>query len=117
MPEEVVQGHSLEEIREEWVVKLRLLPEDLTLEVVEKPGLFSRQWKVRLIWQDHILQEPLLPPSQVIWDGTKYGISLGEGVKRFRPFIQAGEVWLNGKRQDKPFSVSFGDQVEFHPMT
>jgi len=116
MSEEVVQGHSLEQIREEWAAKLRLLPEDLTLEVVEKPGFFSRQWKVRLIWKDNTLQEPLFAPSQADWDGIKYVISLGEGVKLFRPFIQAGEVCLNGKRQDKPFRIGLGDEVEFHPL-
>lgn len=90
MPEEVVRGNSLEEIRQEW--ELKLSPEDVTLEVV-----------------------PLLTSSQAIWDGTKYSIALGEGVKQFRPFIQAGGVWLNGKLQDKPFRISSGDQVEYHP--
>ena len=116
MPEEVVQGYSLEEIREDWAGRLRLLPEDLTLEVMEKPSFFSRHWKVRLLWKENILQDPLLTPSQADWDGTKYVVSLGEGVKLFRPFKQAGEVWLNGKHQDKPFRMSLGDQVEFHPL-
>ena len=92
MPEEVVRGNSLEEIRQEWELKLKLSPEDITLEV-----------------------GPLLTSSQAIWDGTKYSIALGEGVKQFRPFIQAGGVWLNGKLQDKPFRISSGDQVEYHP--
>jgi len=55
--------------------------------------------------------------SQANWDGTKYIIALGEGAKQFRPFPQAGGVWLNGKLQDKPFRISAGDQVEFHPCT
>lgn len=115
MPEEVVQGHSLEEIRQEWALKLKLSPEEITLEVMENPGFFSRQWKVRLIWDDQRVQIPRSTPSQAIRDGTKYVIVLGEGVKQFRPFIQAGEVWFNGKRQDKSFRVSFGNQVEFQP--
>ena len=49
------------------------------------------------------------------WDGTKYIISLGDGVKQFRPFIPAGEIWLNGKLQDKPFKITCGDQVEYQP--
>lgn len=113
MPEEVVKGTSLEEIRAEWAAKLRLLPEDLILEVIEKPGLFSRQWKVRLIWQDN---EPVVMPSQAVWDGTKYIISLGEGVKLFRPFPLAGDVWFKGQRQEKPFRLNSGDQVEFLPL-
>jgi len=115
VPEEVVRGHSLEEIRQEWALKLKLLPEDITLEVVEKPGFLSRQWKVRLIWTDQVLQSSPLTSSQAIWNGAKYIIALGEGVKKFRPFIPAGDVWLNGKPQDKPFRLTFGDQVEYQP--
>ncbi|EGW36744.1 FapA family protein [Desulfosporosinus sp. OT] len=115
MREEVVQGHSLEEIRQDWAFKLKLSPEDITLEVIEKPGFFSRQWKVRLIWDDQSGPNLVLPSSQAVWDGSKYVIVLGEGVKQFRPFLLAGEVWFNGKRQDKPFRVSFGERVEFLP--
>ncbi|MGI6119915.1 MAG: DUF342 domain-containing protein [Desulfosporosinus sp.] len=57
----------------------------------------------------------LLTPSQAIWDGTKYIIVLGKGVKKFCPFRMAGEVWLNGKLQDKPFPISSEDQVEYYP--
>ncbi|HUS89525.1 MAG TPA: FapA family protein, partial [Desulfosporosinus sp.] len=56
-----------------------------------------------------------LTSSQASWDGTKYIIALGEGVNKFRPFIQAGGVWLNGKLQDKLFPISSGDRVEYHP--
>lgn len=59
--------------------------------------------------------EEIRQDSQAIWDGTKYIISLGEGVKQVRPFIKGGAVWLNGKLQDKPFRISFGDRVEYHP--
>jgi len=106
MPEIVVQALSLEEIKQEWALKLKILPEDVTLEVIEKPSLLSGQWKVRLIWKDQ---------SQAVWDGTKYDIVLGEEVKQFIPYRQAGEVWHNGVLQNKPFQISFGDQLEFHP--
>lgn len=56
-----------------------------------------------------------LTSSQAIWDGTKYIIALGEGLKQFRPFIPAGEVRLNGKLQEKPFPISYGDIVEYYP--
>lgn len=59
----------------------------------------------------------VLEKPSVIWDGTKYIIVLGEGVKQFRPFAQAGEVWLNGMLQDKPFQISSGDQVEYQPYS
>lgn len=115
IPEKVVQTHSLEEIKQEWALKLEISPEDITLEVIDKPSFFSRQWKVRLIWQDQS-QVPILSPSQAIWDGTKYVIVPGEGVKLIIPYWQIGEVWFNGVLKDKPFQVSFGDQVEFRPM-
>ncbi|WP_083642296.1 FapA family protein [Desulfosporosinus metallidurans] len=117
MPEKVVQGHSLEEIRQEWAVKLKLLPEDITFEIMEKPGFFYRQWKVRLIWNEHNLQAPVITSSQAFWDGTKYVLALGEGVKRLIPFDQVGEIWVNGMLQQKAFDVSLGDQVKFHPKT
>ena len=65
--------------------------EDITLEVVEK--------------------------SKAIWDGTKYSIALAKDVKQFCPFTRAGEVWLNGKLQDKPFQTCSTDQVEYQPYS
>lgn len=115
MPEKVVQARSLEDIKQEWALKLNISPEDLTLEVIDKPGFFSRQWKVRIIWEEQS-QAPVLGPSRTIWDGSKYNIVLGEGVKQFIPYWEAGEVWFKGVVQDKPFRVEFGDQVEFYPL-
>lgn len=58
----------------------------------------------------------VLISSQASWDGIKYIIALGKDVKQIRPYRQAGEVWLNGQLQDKPFRVSSGDRVEYHPL-
>lgn len=41
---------------------------------------------------------------------------MGEEVNLFIPCAQVGEVWFNGKVQDKPFYIGVGDRVEFHPM-
>ncbi|MDP4159535.1 MAG: FapA family protein [Bacillota bacterium] len=117
MPEKVVEGPSLEDIQQEWAIKLKLLPEDLTLEVLKRPNFFSSQWKVRLIWNDHELQTPVQTSSQASWDGTKYVLTLGEGVKRIIPFNQVGEIWVNGSLEEKPFSPNLEDQVEFYPKT
>ncbi|GAB6152463.1 FapA family protein [Desulfosporosinus burensis] len=114
MPEKIVQGHSQEEIREEWAHKLQIPPEDIILEVIEKPTFFSRQWKVRLIWKDQN-QVPVFTQNLVIWDGVRYVIVLGEGVKEFIPFPQAGEILFDGMLQDQPFPVKSGDKVEFRP--
>ncbi|HZK53833.1 MAG TPA: FapA family protein [Desulfosporosinus sp.] len=59
----------------------------------------------------------LVEKTTTIWDGNKYSIALGEGVKQFRPFTKAGEVYLNGKVQDKPFETSSGDLVEYQPYS
>ncbi|EHQ91577.1 FapA family protein [Desulfosporosinus youngiae] len=115
MPEKVIQAHSLEGTKEEWARKLNILPENITLEVIDKPSFFSRQWTVRLSWQDKT-QAPVLNPSQAIWNGTNYLISPGEGVKQIIPYAKAGEVWYNGVLQNKSFQVSLGEQVEFHPL-
>jgi cytoskeletal protein CcmA (bactofilin family) len=76
-------------------------------------GKNRRDIKIKAKWGDDML----LTSSQANWDGTKYIIALGQGVKLFRPCIKAGDVWLNGKLQDKPFRISLGDQVEYQPYT
>jgi uncharacterized protein len=122
MSEEVVYGYSLEEIRQEWTSKLKLQPQDITLEVLEKPKLLRRKWKVRLSWNEEVNEiiqtsvDPVLPPSQVIWDQDHYKFILGDGVNRIAPFPRAGEVWVNGMLKDNPFSIDLGDQVEFKPL-
>lgn len=115
MPEKIVQARSLEEIKNEWAIKLNILPEDITLEVIDKPTFFSRQYKVRVIWEEQ-KPAPVLTPSQAVWDDTKYSILLGEGVKQFIPCWEGGEVWYNGLVQDKPFRVGSGERVEFRPL-
>ncbi|KLU65018.1 hypothetical protein DEAC_c29850 [Desulfosporosinus acididurans] len=119
MPEEVVHGDSLEEIRVEWATKLKLPQEEIGIEVLEKPRFFSKKWKVRLSWNDLIEQTPEdlhLTPTQVKREDNKYTFVFGEGVKRFIPFPRAGEIQRNGSPQSKPFFVNFGDQVEFYPV-
>lgn len=59
----------------------------------------------------------LVEKATAVWDGAKYSIALGAGVKQFRPFTKAGEVYLNGKLQDKPFQTSSGDLVEYQPYS
>lgn len=116
IPEKIVQAQSLDDIQKEWANKLNILPEEITLEVIEKPTFFSRQWKVRLSWNDLAEGNKSLSASQFLWDGTTYRITVGEGVKGLRPYSPAGRVLFNGVVQDKPFAVAAGDQVEFQPF-
>lgn len=117
MGEEIVRGHSLEEIRREWALKLGLAPEAISLEPLEKPGILSRQWKVRLKWEVPTNQGSPSASCQAVWSDNKYLLVPGEGVQAIVPFAQAGEVWLNGKIQDTPFRVSLEDHIEFHPVS
>lgn len=117
MLEEVVQGNSLEEIRNEWAFRHNISPHDIKFEVLEKPGLFKHQWKIRLFWEEKSLSNAQIAHSQAIWNESKYTLFIAEGVKRVMPYALVGEVWLNGSLQEKPFLVSSEDQVEFHPFT
>lgn len=90
------------------------MPEDITLEVIEKPSFFFRQWKVRLIWNEQT--QASINSSQAIWDGTKYVIVPSEGVKTLIPSLHAGEVYSNGVIQNNPFKISVGDLLEFFPL-
>lgn len=58
----------------------------------------------------------LLTNNQVVWDGAKYIIVLGEGVEKFIPFQKSGKIWFNGVLQDQPFLISPGEKVEFDPL-
>lgn len=115
MPEIVVQSPNLEELKKEWALKLNILPEQITFEVIDKPSILSRLWKVKVIWAE-VSQTPALEPSLVKKDGSKYIIVLGEGSRLFIPSGQVGEVWFNGVLQVRPFIVKPGDQVEFQPV-
>ena len=114
MPEEVVHGRSLEKIREEWALKLNLMPEEIDLEVLSKPSLFSQQWKVRLSWKEK--SAPVSVKVHTVWDGVKYDLTFEDGIEMFRPYAQSGDVLLNGQAQDKPFRLNMGDEVQFHPI-
>ncbi|WP_081962982.1 FapA family protein [Desulfosporosinus sp. HMP52] len=115
MPEIVVQSPNLEELKKEWALKLNILPEQINLEVIDKPSILSRMWKVKVIWAE-VSQTRVSEPSLVKKDGSKYIIVLGEGSRLFIPSGQVGEVWFNGVLQVRPFIVKAGDQVEFQPV-
>jgi hypothetical protein len=57
--EYVVQGKSLEEIRTEWAPKLGILPQNLTVEVIERSEYYPQKLKIRLTLEDKIHKTPL----------------------------------------------------------
>lgn len=130
MPEEIVRGRSLEEIRREYGQAWGCSPETLNIEVLEKPGLLSRQWKVRVSWNPEELNESdelfaeasgavSTRGSRVFWTELekKYIIELADAVKMVEPYAAAGAVYWNGQLQELTFRVMPGDIVEFYPVS
>ncbi len=134
MPEEIAQGKSLDEIRSLWAEKLALQPEELELEVLEKPSFFSRSWKVRVSWQevaaaltasDESTEEfslindnpemKLNCTTEVRAKGEGYAIIVGDGISLVVPSPEHGETKRGGVVQQAPFAVTPGEEVEFSP--
>jgi hypothetical protein len=136
MAEEVARGRSLEEIREKYSLAWGCDQEALKLEVLEKPGFLSRQWKVRLSWNpeesgeaaaalaalaDAIdFPEPPIQSGQVcttVWDeeNKRYTLELAEIIRFVVPHPEAGSLHRNGQPQHLSFQVSPGDTLEFYP--
>ncbi|KLU60411.1 hypothetical protein CEB3_c32620 [Peptococcaceae bacterium CEB3] len=131
MPEEIVRGRSLGEIREAWANKLGLASSALRLETLEKPGLLSRQWKVRVAWDESASAESPLgsaslpvgaekssPPRHIaaaVREEGFYRIHCPERVEQFIPFPRGGTLFYKGEERETPFTVEAGNDVEFYP--
>lgn len=145
MPVEVVRGRSIEEIRLEWSQKWGCHPEELELEILEKPSFLSRQWKVQVSFSDELNEQtleqqdsPLLgvidnlsqtdlesvdsdsdnveTVTLIRWEENRYIIEPGDGVRRIIP-CHVGEVFHNGALKENPFIPEKGDVVEFRPYS
>lgn len=144
MPAEVVEGNSLEDIRQEWATKLNCAPDILELVVIEKPGIINRRWKVSVSWPEEEASEQqsfgekkafeinsedsqndeetnkgserLDEPTLVSQasDGS-YSIVPGSGVCRIVPYPEAGCLTLNGKEMTGSFSIISGEKLKFMP--
>lgn len=137
MYEEIVRGKSLEEIRNDYAQKWDCRPEELVLEVLDKPGFISRQWKVRVSYEP--VQRDSSPSEedgsdaslalstatimnfsgkiQPIWDeeGKRYRLTITDPVRQIVPCPEAGALYWNGEFQEEAFRVSEGDEIEFIP--
>lgn len=129
MPEEVVRGRSLEGIRQEYSQAWRCGPEELEVEVLEKPGLLSRQWKVRVSWdpsdsnqEGELSVAPAEEKEQVCsvqWneEDKKYTLELADTVKFVVPYPQAGALYREGQVQESTFTAVPGEILEFQPAS
>jgi hypothetical protein len=129
---EIVHGRSLEDIRLKWAQKWECHPEEIKLEILEKPSLLSRNWKVQLSLPTESIQKPseiqdlsssefedsmprLVTVSTSRWEKDRYIIVPGDGVIKIIPCME-GEILCNGVVQETPFFPQKGDVIEFRPF-
>jgi hypothetical protein len=115
MREIIVTGKSLEGIREEWASQWACSPEQLIIEVIEKPGVFNRSWKVKVILDTDNAYVSTSEETIVTWDGTKYRIIPGLETESILPFLSAGKLFHKAKEIQNEFMVQKGDIFEFVP--
>lgn len=138
--DEEARGKSLEEIRNEYAQKWNCQPDELDITVLDKPGIFLRNWKVRVcLKSEHLDSVPQNQTTcevvemdekseasgepqenskvQSIWDedGKKFQIEITSSVQQIIPYPMAGALYLNGQIQEKNFRVKQGDQIEYIP--
>lgn len=126
MKEIIATGKSLESIRQKYSNEWSCSPEQLIIEVIDKPGVISRSWKVKVLLNNDISDENSsvegtnraeLPEGiTVIKDEYKYTIYTGEPVESVVPFPLAGKVVYEGEEMTKEFSVQKKDVFEFFPV-
>lgn len=115
MKEIVATGKSLESIREEWAMEWSCSPEDLILEVIDKPGVFRRSWKVRVKLSEAPAGDIIPEETKITWDGLKYTILPGKQVETIVPFPLAGRLRSKTEGIITELNIQKGDIFEFYP--
>lgn len=117
MKEVVDFGKSIEDIRKKWANEWKCSPEALTIEILDKRGVFQRTWKVKVMLEE--TEEGNLFPenTRVSWDGEKYLIFPGNEVETVVPFPLAGRLKYDGQERFEEFRIKQGDMLEFYPIT
>ncbi|MEI5987732.1 FapA family protein [Dehalobacter restrictus] len=121
MKEMIVTGKTLEEIREKWSREWGCDPEELQIETIEKPGVFSRLYKVNVILPDPDKQnfpqeDTQEEDTRVLWDQVKYTIYPGSRVQSIVPYPHAGKLFMLGNEIGYEMPVNKGDTYEFYPL-
>ena len=116
MKEVIVVGKTLEEIREEWALTWKCSPEKLVIDVLEKPGVFNRNWKVKVILPEELEQEELSENTVFIWDGEKYGIHIGADIEKVVPYPPVGRLTYKGQEVIQQIKAHKGEILEFYPL-
>ncbi|WP_368294006.1 flagellar assembly protein A [Dehalobacter sp. TBBPA1] len=121
MKEMIATGKTLEEIRERWSREWGCDPEALQIETIEKPGVFSRLYKVKVILPDSDKQnfpqeDTQEEDTRVLWDQVKYTIYPGSQVQSIVPYPHAGKLFMLGNEIGYEMPVNKGDTFEFYPL-
>ena len=115
MREAIATGKKLEEIREQWAAEWSCSPEELIIEVLEKPSLLRRNWKVKVA-----LPEPQQTEAEektvIAWDGHKYIIKPGKKVETVIPYEPAGKLFSGDEEVVTELTVNKGVSLEFYPV-
>lgn len=115
MREIIATGKSQEEIRDQYSNEWSCSPERLILEVIDKPGVFNRLWKVKVVLPDDPANGITSEDTKISFDGVRYLIYPGDKVESIVPFSLAGTLMNQGKEISEEFKVQNGDTFEFYP--
>lgn len=139
MKEIIASGKSLEAIRDTYSQEWTCTPEELQLEIIDKPGLFNRLFKVKVMLSEKAVEEAVevaveeeiseavnetfFEPLQteqpdttrVFWESSKYRIVPGSSVEKIVPFPQVGKLFINGNEIESESQIQRGDIIEFVP--
>lgn len=115
MGEIITTGKSLESILEKWSSEWACPKEQIRLEVLEKPGVINRNWKVKLILDKECKERYNSQRIQITWDGEKYKIIPNSVMESIVPFPRAGKLFHQRQEIKEEYSVHKGDVFEFYP--
>lgn len=116
MKEVIAVGKTLEDIKEEWSAKWNCLPDQLLIEVIDKPGILNRLWKAKVVLPEQ--EEDLIIPEDTAlsWDGTKYLIYPGREVNKIVPCPSVGKLVYREQEMKHTFEIEKGCMLEFYPL-
>ncbi len=117
MREIIATGKNLEVIQEQWAKEWNCTPDSLVLEILDKPGVFNRSWKVKVTLPDEALELSEQEETIIDWDGTKYTIKPGLNTEIIVPYPLAGRLMLQGKEISDEYFVARGNIFEFYPIS
>lgn len=115
MKEVIAEGKDLDAIRIEWSEKWACPADQLQFEILEKPGVFKKNWKVKVWFEGSTAEEVI--NTNVIWDGEKYIIYPGSEVTSIIPYPSAGKLMFQNEEVTEEFKIEEQESLEFYPVS